>query len=74
MTVKEMSQLHYLNKEIAQLKKQCEDLEYTLRDLSSTKDCVKGSDKELFILHNVTVTGIAINDQHKWQKNKRGSS
>lgn len=71
MTVKEMSQLHYLNKEIEQLKKQKSDLEYVLNDMSFTMAGVQGSDANFpYVLHNIKVAGIATGDRNKWLQRK----
>ena len=66
-----MSQLYHLNREIEQLKKQKENLEYTIQAISATKDTVQGSSASFpFVLHSITVEGIPHSRGGEWLKMK----
>ncbi|RPF48236.1 hypothetical protein EDD70_1051 [Hydrogenoanaerobacterium saccharovorans] len=66
MKKKELSQLFYLNKEIAQLEQHKQELQHQIRNLGKTSDTVKGSSTSYpFVLHSILVTGIRSKDKER---------
>lgn len=71
MTVKELSQLYYLNKEIQLLQRKKKALESDLKKMSSTVGCVQGSQLQIpYQLHSVKVEGIGVQDRSRWLRIK----
>ena len=66
MKKKELSQLYYLNKEIAQLEQHKQEIQHQIRNLGKTSDAVKGSSPSYpFVLHSILVTGIRVKDKER---------